>query len=78
MADEIQVFDVRLVGDDSFAVGEKSAEHVNDQLIGEASLALIEEMLEVFLELGECLGHLDEFGLHLWGDLLIEWELFNQ
>lgn len=77
LSDEVQVLHCRLIGDDGLAMGEQSAEHLDDQLVGEASLALVEEVLEMLFEVIESLGQFDELRLHLWGDLLVEVELFN-
>ena len=54
-----------------------SAIHRNDQFVGETSLAIVEEMVERTLKLLEYLRILDQFCLHLWSNLLVEWELFD-
>lgn len=77
LSNEVHLLDVTLVADDSLAWGVKSAEHVDDKLIGESSLALIEEMVEGFFELLENSGVLNEFSLHLWSNLLVENEFLD-
>ena len=77
LSNEVHFLDIALVTDDSLAWGIESAEHVNDQLVGKTSLALIEEMVERFFEFLENSRVLDEFSLHLWGNLLIENKLLN-
>lgn len=46
LSNEVHFLNVTLVTDNSLAWGIKSAEHVNDQLVGESSLAFIEEVVE--------------------------------
>lgn len=46
LSDKVHLLDIALVADNCFAWGVKSAEHIDDQLIGEPSLTLIEEMVE--------------------------------
>jgi hypothetical protein len=77
LSNEVHFLDIALVTDDSLAWGIESAEHVNDQLVGKTSLALIEEMVERFFEFLENSRVLDKFSLHLWGNLLIENKLLN-
>ena len=77
MSDEEKLLDVTLVADDSLTWSIDSAVHVDDELVGEASLAFFEEVVEGSFELFEHPSVLNEVGLHLWGDLLIELELFN-
>jgi hypothetical protein len=77
LPDEIHFLDVTLIADDSLAWGVKSAEHVDDQLIGESSLTFIKEVVERLLKLLENSSVLDKFSLHFWSNLLIENELFN-
>ena len=77
LSDEVHLLDVALVADDSLSWRVKSAEHVDDELVGEASLALIEEVIEGLLKLLEHSGVLDELSLHLWGNLLVEDELLD-
>ena len=77
MSDEVHFLNVALVGDDSLSWSVDSAVHVDDELVGKTSLTLIEEVVEGFLEFLEHSGVLDQVGLHLWGDLLVELEFFN-
>ena len=77
LSDEIHLLHIALVGNNYFAWGVDSAVHCDDQLIGEASLAFFEEVVERSFELFEHPGVLNEVSLHLWGDLLIELELFD-
>lgn len=46
LSDEVHLLDITLVTDYSLTWGVESAEHVDDQLVGETSLALIEEVVE--------------------------------
>jgi hypothetical protein len=77
LSDEIHLLDVTLVTNDSLSRGVESAEHIDDELVGETSLAFVEEVVERFLKLLEDSGVLDKLGLHFWGDLLVENELLN-
>ena len=77
LSNEVHFLDITLVTDDSLAWSVKSAEHVDDQLVGKSSLTLIEEMVEGLLELLENSSVLDEFSLHLWSNLLVEDKLLN-
>ena len=77
LSDEVHLLDIALVTNDSLSWGVESAEHVDDKLIGESSLALIEEVVERFLEFLENSSVLDKLSLHLWSNLLVEHELFN-
>lgn len=77
LPDEVHFFDITLVTNDAFAGGGDTAVHLDDELIGEASLALLEEVVEGSLEFFEDTGVLDQVRLHLRGNLLIELELFD-
>lgn len=77
LSDEINLLNVTFVADHHSSRGVQSAEHVNDELVGEASLAFIKEMIERLFKFLENSGILNELGLHLWSDLLVERELFN-
>ena len=77
MSDEIHFLDIALVADDSLAWSVKSTEHVDDQLVGESSLAFVEEVVERLFELLKNSRVLDELSLHLGGDLLVENKFFN-
>jgi hypothetical protein len=77
LTDEEHLFDVGLVTNDGFAGVLDAAEHVDDHLVGKASLALLEEVVEGPFELLEDTGVLDEVSLHLGSDLLVEGELFD-
>jgi len=77
LSDEEELLDVALVADDSLAGSIDSAVHVDDELVGEASLALIEKVVEGLFEFLEHSGILNQVSLHLWRDLLIELEFFN-
>ena len=77
LSDEVHLFDVTLVADDSLAWGVDSAVHVDDQLICETSLALLKEVIEGSLELLEDSSILNQISLHFWSDLLVELELLN-
>jgi hypothetical protein len=46
LSNEVHFLHVTLVTDDSLAWGVESAEHVDNKLVGESSLALIEEVVE--------------------------------
>ena len=52
---------------------EYSAVHINDKLVGEAAFTVVEEVFEVCLEVGE--DCVDDLGLHLGCDQLVEVEL---
>lgn len=77
LSDEIHFLDITLVTDDGLTWGVESAEHVDDELVSETSLAFIEEVVERLLELLENSRVLDKLSLHLGGDLLVENKLFN-
>jgi len=77
LTDEEHFLHVTLVADHNLAGNVNSAEHVDDQFVGETTLTLFEEVVERFLELLESPSVLDEFRLHLRGNLLIELELLN-
>ena len=77
LSDEVHFLDVGFVGDYSLTRGVNSAVHADDELVGKASLALLEEMVERALEFFEDSSVLDQIGLHLRSDLLIELELLN-
>jgi hypothetical protein len=72
LSNEVDFLDIALVADDNSSRSIKSAEHIDDQFISEASLTLVEEMVERFFKLLEHSGVLDQLSLHLWRDLLIE------
>jgi hypothetical protein len=72
LTDEEHLFDVGLVTNDGFAGVLDAAEHIDDHLVGKASLALLEEVVEGPFELLEDTGVLDEVSLHLGSDLLVE------
>lgn len=75
--DEVHFFHVGLVADDRHVSHVESAQHVDDQVVGESSLALVKEVAECLFELSEGLGALNQLGLHLRSDLLVELELLN-
>ena len=77
MSNEIHLLDITLVADDCFSWGVDSTVHGDDKLVGESSLAFLEEMVEGSLELLEDSSVLDKVSLHLWGNLLVELELFD-
>lgn len=77
LPDEEHLLHVALVADDWPVWRENSTEHIDDQLVGEAALALIEEVVEGTLELLEDPRVLNEVGLHFGSDLLVEVELLN-
>ena len=77
LSDEEELLDVALVADDSLAGSVDSAVHVDNELVGETSLALIEKVVERLFEFLEHSGILNQVSLHLWRDLLIELEFFN-
>jgi hypothetical protein len=49
--------------------------HVNDELVGEAFLTRVKEVLEVVFEVLE--KKANEFGLHCVGELFVEFELLD-
>ena len=77
MPDEKHLLDVTLVADDDLVLLEDAAEHVDDELVGEAALTLVEEVVEGALELLEDASVLDEVSLHLGSDLLVEVEFLD-
>lgn len=46
LSDEVHFLNVTLVTDDDLAWDEDSAEHANDQVVGETGLTLFEEVVE--------------------------------
>ena len=77
LSDEVHLLDVGFVGDDGLARCVDTAVHADDELVGESSLALLEEMVEGSFKLLEDSGVLNKISLHLWGDLLIELEFLD-
>jgi hypothetical protein len=77
LSDEIHLLDITLVTNDSLTWGIESAEHVDNELVGESSLTFIEEVVERLLKLLENSCILDQLGLHLWSDLLVKNKLLN-
>ena len=77
LSDEIHLLDVTLVADDSLSWCVDSAVHGNDELISEASLTFFKEMIERPFELLEDSCVLNQVGLHLWSNLLVELELLD-
>ena len=51
--------------------------HADDQLVGEATLTLAEEVIEGLLEFTEGTRALDDFRLHLRRQLVVEVELLD-
>ena len=72
LSDEVDFLDIALVADDNSSRSIKSTEHIDNQFVCEASLTLVEEMVEGFFKLLEHSSVLDQLSLHLWCDLLIE------
>jgi len=77
LPNEIHFLNIALIADHDFPWCGNPAVHLDDQFVGEATLTLLKEVIERSLELFEDPGVLDEVGLHLWSDLLIELELFD-
>lgn len=77
MSNEVHLLHIRLVIEHDLARGHDSAEHGDDQLIDKASLAVVKEVVERLFELHEDSGVLDHISLHLRGELVVEWELFD-
>lgn len=77
LSDEEHLLHWALVADDCPVLLEDSAEHADDELVDEATLTVVEEVVEAAFELLEHLCILDQVGLHFGRDLLVEWELFN-
>ena len=77
LSDEEELLNIALVADDSLAGSIDSAVHVDNELVGETSLALIEKVVERLLELLEHSSILNQVSLHLWRNLLIELEFFD-
>jgi hypothetical protein len=77
LSNEINLLHVTFVADNNSSRGVKSAEHINDKLVGEAPFALIKEMIERLLEFLENSSILNKLSLHFWSNLLIERELFD-
>ena len=77
LTDEVHFLHITLVTNDTLSWGRNTAIHLNNQLVSEATLALLEEMVEGSLELFEDASVLDQICLHLWSNLLIELEFFD-
>jgi len=77
LSNKVHLLDVALVGDYHFAGSVDSAVHCDDEFIREASLAFFEEVVERSFEFFENSGVLNKVSLHLWGDLLIKLEFFD-
>ena len=74
---EVHFLHIALVADDNFARSGNPAIHLDDQFVREATLALLKEVIEGSLEFFEDPGILNEVSLHLWSDLLVELEFFD-
>jgi hypothetical protein len=77
LSDEVHLLDIGFIRDNSLTRSVNSAIHTDDELIGKSSLALLKEMVERALKLLEDSSVLDQIGLHLWCDLLVELELLD-
>jgi hypothetical protein len=77
LSDEIHLLNVTFVADYNSTWSVKSAEHIDDKFISKASLAFVKEMVERFFKFLENSSILNQLCLHLWCDLLIEREFFN-
>ena len=77
LSDEIHFFDIALVANNTLAWCRDTAIHLNDKFVGKATLTLLEEMIERPLKFFEYSGILNQIGLHLWSDLLVELEFFD-
>jgi len=77
LSDKEHLLNICLVAYDNFAWNVDPAEHVNDQIVGESSLAFFKEVVERLFKVSECSSALDEFSLHLWSNLLVKLEFFN-
>ena len=77
LSDEVHLFHVGLVVQHSFARGHDSAEHRDNELVDESSLAVVEEMVERLFKFHKDSSILDDLRLHHWGDLLVELKFFD-
>ena len=76
-SNEVKLFHVRVVWNDNPTMLKEFAEKADDKFVGEAPLAILEEVVEIILKLGEGFSQFDQTGLHFRGDLLIEVEFLN-
>jgi hypothetical protein len=77
LSDEIHFLYIAFVRDNNFSRCVNSAVHSNNKLVGKTSLAFFKEVIKGSFELLEDSCVLNKVGLHLWGNLLIELELFD-
>jgi hypothetical protein len=77
LSNKEHLLNVSLITNNNLAWNVDPAEHVDDQIVGEAALALFKEVVKRLLKVPESSGALDQFGLHLGGDLLVELEFFD-
>jgi hypothetical protein len=77
LPNEEHLLDVALVANNWPVLLEDTTEHVDDKFVGEATFALVKEVVERSLEFLEDSRVLDEVRLHFWRDLLVEIELFD-
>jgi len=77
LSDKEHFLNISFIADDNLAWNVDSAEHVDDQVVGEASLAFFKEVVKRLLKISKGPSTLDQFSLHLWSDLLIELEFFD-
>jgi len=77
LADEVHFLHITLVADNTLSRRRNTTVHLNDKLVGEAALALLEEVIEGSLEFFEDSGVLNQISLHLGCDLLVELELLD-
>ena len=77
LTNKIHFFDRWFIADDGSVLLKDSAEHVYDELIDEAPFTIIKEVIEGALKLLEYFRVLNEIGLHLRCDLLVEGKLLN-
>ena len=75
LSDKEHFLNISLITDDNFTWDINPAQHIDDQVIGEASLALFEEVVERLFEVSESPCALDKFSLHFGRDLLIKLKL---
>ena len=75
LSDEIHLLHITFVADDTLSWRRDTAIHLDNQLICEASLTFLEEMVERSLELFKDTRVLNKISLHLGCDLLVELEL---
>ena len=72
-----KLFDICLITDHHFSRNVDSAQHIDYQVVDEASLTLIKKLTEGLLKISKSPCALNDLSLHFGGELLIEVKFLN-